>query len=149
MAVGSLLRRAWRRTRPEALAYVGGVLLLVGGGAGSAVFYVLLTAMAAELVPELGPAFRVLQLAFLLVAALGGASVLVGGYLAETRRPRLLCSTFIALGAGMGLAGLALQLVSLVRGQGDPAQFARGWLTVAGLGTVFALLAQVRLVQRG
>lgn len=142
------MRRAWRRTPPEGLAYLGGVLLLVGGGGGSAAFYVLLTSLAAELVPGLGPVFRALQFAFVLVAALGGASVLVGGYLVEKRRPRLLCSTFIALGAGMGLAGLALQVVSLVRGHGDPAQFARGWLTVAGLGTVFALLAQVRLAQR-
>lgn len=132
-------------------AILGGILLLAAGASGSATFFVGAITLGADYFPDfLRPALAALASVLRFVAALGGISVVVGGFLAARHAPRLLCSILITLGAGVGLVGFAFHVAMLLaQGQGlfpILAGFAAG---LAGIGALLALIAQIKLIASG
>ncbi|HVL87392.1 MAG TPA: hypothetical protein VM681_05215 [Candidatus Thermoplasmatota archaeon] len=127
------------------LAYASGALLLLSGVSGS------LGGLggvldAASLHPSMGEFAGAARHALGVVAALGGVSVLAGGFLAG-RTPRAVPAVLIGLGSGAGLleflARLALAWAVAPRGPLPPELGVSA--TLAGVGTLLALAAQARL----
>jgi hypothetical protein len=131
----------------EHLCYASGLLLVISGSAGNAASYIAVTQFGGLSQTFLGPVVEGVRHILLFLATLGGTSVLIGGYLAEKRANTFLCSLFVGLGCGLGLLGVASDLLALAP---NPAglvsyllSFTRG---MAGLGTLLAVIAQVRLL---
>ncbi|MCA1814186.1 MAG: hypothetical protein LC624_09585 [Halobacteriales archaeon] len=132
----------------EHLCYASGLLLVISGSAGNAASYLAATNFAglAE-APILGRVVEGVRHILLFLATLGGTSVLIGGYLAEKRYNTFLCSIFVGLGCGLGLLGVASDLFGIAPNPVGVVSyllsFTRG---MAGVGTLLALIAQVRLL---
>ena len=141
------------RWKAHVLAYAGGLILCVAGSAGNAATQLRVAEMVDRWLDE--DSFFVLKagldgvrVVLAAIAALGGTSVLIGGYLAEKRRPRFVCSTFISIGAGLALIGFVVQLGAAIVGKGSTLGYVASIVTtVTGVGSLLALLAQVRLLQ--
>ena len=106
------------------LAYAGGTLLLLAGATGSTG---IIGAILEFLIENLGGAtadlFTLILQALNIIAGLGGISVIIGGYLVTKKRART-AKLIIGLGAGMGLVGFLIILVSA---------FLTGWVSVINL----------------
>lgn len=131
-----------RTKRARAAAYAGGAILVLTGGPG-AVGLVRFGWRAVEsLAPVLGRALGPLFVLALLVAALGGFSVLAGAYLLG-RRKRLLGKLFLRLGAGVGLLSFAIDVVLLaMAGENPLVPLVSTAATLRGVGLLLALYAQ-------
>jgi len=103
-----------RNKVPFILCIVGGLILWLSNAEGSLGYFGLLENI--ESYPELAAIAWIVQLVLavlLFLAGLGGISVIAGGYLLTTNRfgtGKLL----IGLGAGMGVIGFIVSLVSMI-----------------------------------
>jgi hypothetical protein len=122
------------------LALVGGVFLLVSRLTGVAFW----SPVAEDVARALGvPVWVFLPL--ILIAALGGFAVIIGGLL--IRRARVdLGLFFIVLGVGMDFIGLVIAVAGLVHGS-SPAMGAASVLGI--IGVVLSLGARVRARRPG
>lgn len=124
-------------------AYIGGTLLFLTGGTG-AVATVQLGQRLAESLPagtaqNLEPVFLVAAF----IAALGGISVVVGGFFLTRRR--VFGKILLILGASVGVITFALQLVTvLIAGFDSTTRFIGTATTVQGLAVLFVVYAQLR-----
>lgn len=141
----------WKWPSAHALAYAGGLLLLVGGGSGSASDALLVVAAADGVTPRtVEPVLAALEALLIFAATFGGTAVLIGGYVAEKRGHPWAATLLIMLGAGLGLLGFFLRLAERATDPVSLVAYVAGFLTgLVGLGTLLALLAQVRLVAQG
>ncbi|HWG92122.1 MAG TPA: hypothetical protein VNZ52_14830 [Candidatus Thermoplasmatota archaeon] len=132
MARAGLLRRARKaitrrapRRQVARVAFVAGLILLLAGATGNAVFYVYLLHLVApyfpaDLVPLLGFTAGIL----VLLASLGGITVILGAWLLSKGK-RLPGKFAVSLGAGSSLLGLIVQLVLVAYQGGNPLQVAQ------------------------
>lgn len=135
---------ATRRRRAIRAAIVSGVLLMLSGGAGSAWLAVAGWEFVHVFAPEVASVLAPLVLVAVLIATLGGLSVLAGAWMLHRHR-RIAGKLFIALGAGTGLFGLLLNFGVFVFAGGNPLDFLLSLaLTVYGAGILLAVYAQAR-----
>lgn len=123
-------------------AYAGGFLLLLTGGTGAAALIRFGWALLHEGFPTLGRLLAPVFLSLLILAALGGLTVLLGGYLLQ-RGKRRWARFLIGLGAGAGLLGLVLHLLLISLSGGNPIQEVLSIAsTLHGVGLLLAVYAQ-------
>jgi hypothetical protein len=124
------------------LAVFGGVLLFIGGSIGMVGFLSELEKIILNILGEENAMVETIFWILILIAALGGISVIIGGLLIY--KSHIISGKFlIALGAGIGIIGLFIGLISaLYQGKGD-AFF--GWLTTSfvGIGIVLSIVARL------
>lgn len=131
-----------RERRGVRLAFLAGILILLGGGSGSAALYLHLLALAARQVDWLQPFFFLAVLVLPLAAALGGLTVMTGAFLyLDERRKSGLFLLEVGSGAGLlaaafGIAGAVATGLSGIRAVGG------ALLTVSGLGVLLSLIAR-------
>lgn len=135
-----------QRPRPRQAAraaYVSGLLLILTGGTGAVGLIALGWELARLVAPDLEPAVRPFFVVAFLVAALGGFSVVAGGWLLS--RHRLWAGrVFVRLGAGVGLMGLLLDIVFLAATSSDPGlAVVSAALTLRSFALVLAAYAQL------
>jgi uncharacterized membrane protein len=131
-----------KRNRTAALlAVIGGVLILVGGGTGMAGFLTELSNIIQDLFGGKNQIVETIFWILIFIAALGGLSVIIGGLLIN-KNHIIAGKILITLGAGMGIIGLIISLISALA-QGKEVQFF-SWLTTSflGIGIIFSLVAR-------
>lgn len=100
-----------RNKAPFLLALIGGILLWIAGATGSVGIAGTITQIIAS-IPELAPFVDILNLIYyilLILAGLGGITVIGGGALMTTNRVGT-GKFLIGIGAGMGLISLIIQI---------------------------------------
>jgi hypothetical protein len=100
-----------RNRTPFLLALIGGILLWIAGATGSVGIAGTITQIIAS-IPELAPFVDILNLIYyilLILAGLGGITVIGGGALMTTNRVGT-GKFLIGIGAGMGLISLIIQI---------------------------------------
>lgn len=135
-----------RNRTPFLLALVGGILLWIAGATGSVGIAGTITEILAS-IPELTPFVDVLNLIYyilLLLAGLGGITVIGGGWLMTTNR--LGTGKFlIGIGAGMGLVSLIIQIAQNVYTVGAGAAldiFMATAMTTTGVGIILSIIGR-------
>jgi len=123
------------------LAVIGGILILIGGGTGMVNF---LNELKNIIENWLGEPNETLELVFwvlILIAALGGLAVMIGGYLIYKNKI-IAGKILIALGAGIGFIGLILGLIVSAY-HGEEAKFF-AWVTTSflGFGILLSIIAR-------
>ena len=129
-------------TRNKTAAYmaiVGGVLILVAGGTGMATFL----AELSDIVQDHFGSYEIIDTIFwilIIISALGGLTVMLGGFLFYKEYIRI-GKFLIMLGAGLGVIGLILALISAFS-QGQETQFF-SWLTTSfmGVGLILSIVS--------
>jgi len=102
-------------TAPFILAILSGVLLIASGTRGSIGVYGIILSTIASFVEDtiIVSILDVVTLILILLASLGGVSVILGGYL--IRKSQVILGKFIiAIGAGIGIPGLLLTVLTLI-----------------------------------
>lgn len=139
-------KRQWslpkRRQRAAKAAYAGGFLLFLSGSAGSAALIGVGFSAVREHAPRLSPAILPLIYAAAIIVALGGLSVMVGGWLLQ-HKSRIGGKVVIALGAGSGLILFVFNFAVVLIAGNNPllVVFTMG-TTIQGVGVLLALYAQ-------
>jgi hypothetical protein len=131
-----------KRNRTAALlAVIGGVLILIGGGTGMAGFLNELSNIIQELFGGENQMVAAIFWILIFIAALGGLAVIIGGLLIN-KNHIISGKILITLGAGMGIIGLIISLISALA-QGETIRFF-SWLTTSflGVGIVLTLVAR-------
>jgi hypothetical protein len=123
------------------LAIIGGILLFISGTAG---MVDLLESLRDIVIEYMGDASSTIENIFwvlIIIAMLGGISVIIGGYLIYKDHP-IAGKILIMLGAGMGLIGLIINIIIAIY-HGETGNFLN-WLitTFAGIGIILAIIAQ-------
>lgn len=135
-----------RERRGVRLAFLSGILILLGGGSGSAALYVHLLAFAARQVEWLRLPLLLLALVLPILAALGGITVMTGAFLyrdEKEHRGLLL----IEIGSGAGLLGAALGVAGAVLSGLEGLRAVGGALmTLSGIGVLLSLVARGMIV---
>ena len=121
------------------LAIVGGILILIAGGTGMATFL----AELGDIIQDHIGKNEIIDTIFwilIIIAALGGLTVMLGGFLFYKEYIRV-GKFLIMLGAGLGLIGLIIALISALY-QGEEAQFF-SWLTTSfmGVGLILSIIS--------
>ncbi len=100
---------------PYVLSILSGVLLFVSGTQGSIGVYGIIIDMISSFVEDalLLSILNAVALILILLASLGGISVILGGYMIYKSRV-ILGKFIIGIGAGMGVPGLLLTLFTLL-----------------------------------
>jgi len=94
------------------LCIIGGLLMLISSVVGSVSFYALVFAEASKrLGPETTLILSIILMIFTIVALGGGISVIIGAILVSREKIGL-GKFIIGLGAGMGLIGLIILLIT-------------------------------------
>ena len=123
------------------IAIIGGILLFISGTAGMVNFLESLHDIVNELMGESNDTIENVFWVLIIIAMLGGISVMIGGYLIWKDFP-IAGKIFIILGTSMGIIGLIISLISaLYHGETDNFM---NWLTTsfAGIGVILAIAAQ-------
>lgn len=135
-----------RNQMPFLLALLGGILLWIAGATGSVGIAGTITVILAS-IPELAPFVDILNLIYyvlLILAGLGGITVIGGGLLMTTNRfgtGRFL----IGIGAGMGLISLIIQIAQNIYTVGAGAAldlFLATAMTTTGVGIILSIVAR-------
>ena len=119
------------------IAIVAGTLLSVAGMSGIAEWEAIKTFVTAHIIDDI--AVQIIFAILILIASLGGISVIIGGLLIGKNRVGTGKFT-ISLGAGMGLIGLMVSIVvavienSLIIGE---------FISVGGIGLILSIVARV------
>ncbi|NWF95040.1 MAG: hypothetical protein HXY34_02760 [Candidatus Thorarchaeota archaeon] len=98
---------------PVVLCLLGGLLLLQASWLGDIGFLAVIIAYAQTAFSAIADAMGILLRVLLWIAALGGIAVIVGSILIAVNRIRF-AKFIIGLGAGIGLIGLIIMLVTVV-----------------------------------
>lgn len=135
-----------RERRGVRLAFVAGVLILLGGGSGSAALYLDLLTFAARQVEWLRPIFLLAFLVLPLLAALGGVTVMTGAFLYLDERPAT-GLLLVEIGSGAGFLALLLGLGgAFASGPSDFRTLGGALLTLSGVGVLLSLIARGMLL---
>jgi hypothetical protein len=135
-----------RNKTPFLLALIGGILLWIAGATGSVGIAGTITEILAS-IPELAPFVDILYLisyVLLLLAGLGGITVIGGGWLMTTDRVGT-GKFMIGIGAGMGLISLIVQIAQNVYTLGAGAAldlFMATAMTTVGAGILLSIAAR-------
>jgi histidinol-phosphatase (PHP family) len=135
-----------RNKTPFLLALIGGILLWIAGATGSVGIAGTITEILAS-IPELAPFVDILNLIYyilLLLAGLGGITVIGGGWLMTTDRVGT-GKFLIGIGAGMGLISLIIQIAQNVYTLGAGAAldlFLATAMTTIGAGILLSIAAR-------
>ena len=123
------------------LALVGGLLILIAGGTGMAAFLSDLKDIIEDLMGSSNQTLETIFWILIFIAALGGISVMIGGLLI-IKNHVVIGKILIALGAGMGIIGLILSLITTTY-RGESGEFLT-WLTTSfmGIGLILSLIAR-------
>lgn len=123
------------------MAIVGGILILIGGGTGMAGFLQELSDIIQEMLGSKNQTVETIFWILIVIAALGGLAVIIGGLL-FLKNYVIAGKILIALGAGFGIIGLILGLISAAY-QGEELKYF-AWLTTSlmGIGLVLSLIAR-------
>jgi hypothetical protein len=136
------------RNRTAALiAVIGGVLLFLGGSIGMVGFLTQLQDIIFEMLGEPNSLIETIFWILIFIAALGGIAVIIGGLLIY--KNHIIAGKFlIALGAGIGIIGLIIGLITSMY-QGDSANYF-SWITTsfAGIGIVLSIIARLMAKRR-
>ncbi len=130
------------------LAVVGGLFILIGGGTGMARFLSELSEIVQDLLGGKNETVETIFWILIIIAALGGISVILGGILLYKEHITT-GKILIALGAGIGIIGLILGIITAFA-KGEELQFF-SWLTTSlmGIGLVLSLVARLMAKQPG
>ena len=135
-----------RNRTPFLLALIGGILLWIAGATGSVGIAGTITQILAS-IPELAPFVDVLNLLYyilLILAGLGGITVIGGGALMTTSRVGT-GKFLIGIGAGMGLISLVIQIAQNVYTLGAGVAldlFLATAMTTVGVGILISIAAR-------
>lgn len=94
------------------LGFIGGAILVITGAVGSAQFYILLIQTAKTYLGSNTILLNFLELFFIILASLGGITVIIGSILIGIGRRRI-GGWLIGIGAGISLSTLLLKIVLL------------------------------------
>ncbi len=134
-----------RRRRAEAAAYAAGVLMIVSGTTGSTTLWRFGAGLIASLFPVLAELLFWVLLAVVLLAGLGGLTVVLGGWFVSkgwTAQAKVL----ITIGVGTGLLGLAAHLVlEVARGSDPVTAIVRLGSTLSGIAVLLSIYARHQL----
>ena len=124
------------------LAVIGGLFILIGGGTGMARFLSELSEIVQDLLGGKNETVETIFWILIIIAALGGISVIIGGLLIY-KEYIIPGKILTALGAGIGVIGLILGIVTAFA-KGEELQFF-SWLTTSlmGIGLVLSLVARM------
>ncbi len=123
------------------IAIIGGILLFISGTAGMVGFLESLHDIVNELMGDTNETIENVFWILIIIAMLGGISVMIGGYLIWKDFP-IAGKILIILGTSMGVVGLIISLIgALYHGETDNFM---NWLTTsfAGIGIICAIAAQ-------
>ena len=123
------------------IAIIGGILLFISGTAGMVGFLESLHDIVNELMGDTNETIENVFWILIIIAMLGGISVMIGGYLIWKDFP-IAGKILIILGTSMGVVGLIISLIgALYHGETDNLM---NWLTTsfAGIGIICAIAAQ-------
>ncbi|MFW9911571.1 MAG: hypothetical protein ACFFEU_03815 [Candidatus Thorarchaeota archaeon] len=135
-----------RNRTPFLLALIGGILLWIAGATGSVGIAGTITQILAS-IPELAPFVDILNLIYyilLILAGLGGITVIGGGALMTTNRVGT-GKFLIGIGAGMGLVSLIIQIAQNVYTFGAGVAldlFLATAMTTVGVGILISIAAR-------
>lgn len=133
------------RRRAEAAAYAAGVLMIASGTSGSTALWRFGAGLVAKLLPALTGVLFWLLLAVILLAGLGGVTVLVAGWMIS-KGWKTQAKVLITLGVGTGVLGLAAHIVLGVARGSDPVSVAiRLGSTASGLAVILSIYARQQL----
>jgi hypothetical protein len=123
-------------TKAMGIAVVAGILLLIAGLSGLAVWEDIRTFVIHNLSDD--ATIQTLFLVLIIIAALGGVAVIIGGILIGTNRedPGKLLLT---LGAGLGLIGFILSLIVAIN---TGSLTIGGFLSIGAIGLVLSIIAR-------
>jgi hypothetical protein len=127
-----------RKDLAKWFAIVGGILLIIAGVNGIIVWETL-----RELISELVGSNSFVETVFfalIILASLGGISVIIGGFLLGKERI-LLGKVLIFLGAGLISLGAILTLIPLIMGSSESSEGLAGFLPLGAVGLLLAFLA--------
>ena len=119
------------------IAIVAGTLLSVAGMSGIAEWEAIKTFVTAHIIDDI--AVQIIFAILILIASLGGISVIIGGLLIGKNRVRTGKFT-ISLGAGMGLIGLIVSIVVAVM---ENSLIIGEFMSVGGIGLILSIVARV------
>lgn len=124
------------------VAIIGGLLILIGGGAGMARFLSELSEIVQDLMGGKNETIEMIFWILIFIAALGGIAVIIGGALFYYNHV-ISGKILVALGAGIGIIGLILGIITATI-KGDELQFF-SWLATSfmGVGIVLSLIARM------
>ena len=97
------------------LCIIGGVLMILSGTLGSVGFYETIFTYLSTWVPQIAPVLSIILQIFTWIALGGGAAVIIGAIICG-RGDYSLGKFIIGLGAGMGLLGLIVSLITSIYG---------------------------------
>lgn len=131
-----------RNKNAAVLAIVGGLLLLLGGSVGMVGFLTEFKEIVQNMLGDPNPAVETIFLILIFIAALGGLAVIIGGLLIY-KNHIISGKIFISLGAGIGIFGLIIGLISATY-HGDEVGFF-AWLTTSftGIGILLSIIARL------
>lgn len=121
------------------LAVAGGTMLFMGGATGSTLFTLVKEFILPHVGGEAGETLALVLGILILLAALGGITVIAGGY-CILRGIERVGKILIFIGLGIGIIGLIIGLV-VALGSGTLDVFTGSMLTFTGIGTVLSIVA--------
>jgi hypothetical protein len=122
------------------LAIVGGLLLFLGGATGWGIFATIRSFLLPYLEGDVKETIAWVLEILILLAALGGITVMIGGYLIKKDYERV-GKILITIGLSTGVISLIIGLIVAV-GSGTYDAFVAGQLSLTGIGTILALIAK-------
>jgi len=128
------------------ICIIGGLLMLISSVVGSVSFFALVFAEASKrLGPETALVLSIILMIFTIVALGGGISVIIGAILVSREKIGL-GKFIIGLGAGMGLIGLVIFLITSILA-GTVLAIASGLIngSYGLLGVVLTIIARLKL----
>jgi len=131
-----------KRSTPFILSILSGILLMISGTSGSIGIYgTILSLLASYVENDLALlTLRVVAFALIFIASLGGVSVIFGGYLIHKSQVRM-GKFIIGMGAGVGIPGLLLILITSIIGHSFPAVIAEHGI-IGWTGIILSLIAR-------
>ena len=116
-------------------------MIFIGGGAGMVGFLQDLEKIIEELLGEPNLVVQIIFWILILIAALGGIAVMIGGLLLYKERI-ITGKVLITLGAGIGIIGLIIGIVTAIN-QGETVAFF-AWITTSfsGIGIILSIIAR-------
>ncbi len=97
------------------LCIIGGVLMIIGSTVGGISFFIKISDILTSRVPELAPILNIVLTIFNYIALGGGISVIIGAIVVALDHYGI-GKFIIGLGAGMGLIGLIVYLITGILG---------------------------------
>ena len=131
-----------RNTQAMAIAFVAGILLIIGGISGLATWETIKGFVTEHIADNI--VIQVVFAVLIFIASLGGISVIAGGILIGKNKVRL-GKFLITLGAGLGLIGLIFSLiVTYIEGNFTIGSF----LSIGVIGLILSIVARM-LAKKG